>query len=307
MKGRFSNSLHLLSALPVLESAVRLGSFTAAGRELGLKQPTVSRHIMNLEEDLGLTLFHRDHNRLSVTPEGQRLANAVALGFTHVDRLIQEMRSRNRQDSLALACNLSFSHCWLLPRFSRFRHALDDYPVDINASYHLRELDLDHADLIIASNPEGITNWPRIPLFDERVFPVCSPGFLENHPELEGGSAFLSRYSQMPLLHLQRFDPGFPNWATWFETQGVEYESQNKAYEFANYEFLIAAAKEGEGIALAWDYLTELELERGELVKIGAEVEGRKPDVWLEYREERISNELLQKTLNWFRNESHYS
>jgi DNA-binding transcriptional LysR family regulator len=49
------------------------GSLSAAGRALGLSQPTVGRHIQALEADLGVRLFRRSARGLALTEAGQAL------------------------------------------------------------------------------------------------------------------------------------------------------------------------------------------------------------------------------------------
>ncbi|MFE9201195.1 LysR substrate-binding domain-containing protein [Micromonospora sp. NPDC007230] len=48
-------------------------SFTAAGRRLGLSQPTVSQHIRRLEEQVGRALFVRDTRSVTLTADGEAL------------------------------------------------------------------------------------------------------------------------------------------------------------------------------------------------------------------------------------------
>ncbi|MCZ4535928.1 LysR family transcriptional regulator [Gordonia terrae] len=49
------------------------GSVTAAARRVHVAQPSISRQIRQLETDLGVALFERDHNRLTLTPTGRSL------------------------------------------------------------------------------------------------------------------------------------------------------------------------------------------------------------------------------------------
>ena len=46
------------------------GSFTAAGKEIDLSQPSVSRIISNLEKDLGAALFVRSTHAVKLTEAG---------------------------------------------------------------------------------------------------------------------------------------------------------------------------------------------------------------------------------------------
>lgn len=46
-------------------------SFTDAGRQLGLRQSSVSEHIRRLEESVGRRLFVRDTHSLALTADGE--------------------------------------------------------------------------------------------------------------------------------------------------------------------------------------------------------------------------------------------
>ncbi|WP_147695625.1 LysR family transcriptional regulator [Vogesella mureinivorans] len=60
-------------ALLAFVAAVDNGSISAAARQLGKRQSTLSESIANLEIDLALTLFERGSRQLSLTVAGQRL------------------------------------------------------------------------------------------------------------------------------------------------------------------------------------------------------------------------------------------
>lgn len=53
------------------------GSLSAAASELGLTQPTLSRQVAALEEELGVTLFERVGKKLVLTPTGESLLGHV--------------------------------------------------------------------------------------------------------------------------------------------------------------------------------------------------------------------------------------
>ena len=58
-------------------SVAEQGSFSAAARELGLGQPTISRRIANLEERIGCQLFWRGKRGAELSEEGARLLPAA--------------------------------------------------------------------------------------------------------------------------------------------------------------------------------------------------------------------------------------
>ncbi len=62
---------HRVSTLQLFCRVARTGSFTAAGQEVGLTQPSVSRIINSLEKELGAALFVRSTHAVSLTEVGE--------------------------------------------------------------------------------------------------------------------------------------------------------------------------------------------------------------------------------------------
>src|SRR5450755_1971772 len=60
-----------LNALKAFEAAARSESFTRAAEELSVTQAAISQQVKVLEEALGLTLFHRERQRLAITEAGR--------------------------------------------------------------------------------------------------------------------------------------------------------------------------------------------------------------------------------------------
>lgn len=76
-----------LKALRSFHAIVRTGSVTAAAREMNLTQPSVSRILAQLEDDLGFELFYRDRGRLVPTADGLQLFEEVDLALRQMDRI----------------------------------------------------------------------------------------------------------------------------------------------------------------------------------------------------------------------------
>lgn len=59
-------------------------NITRAAALLHITQPTLSRQLMQLEEELGVTLFHRGKYSISLTEDGMFLKRrAQELNFSH--------------------------------------------------------------------------------------------------------------------------------------------------------------------------------------------------------------------------------
>jgi LysR family glycine cleavage system transcriptional activator len=74
-----------LETLRVFEVACRHGSYSEAARELHVTHSAVSQRIRQLEEELGLTLFERQGNRMVPTPSGLRLQAGVKGAFSELN------------------------------------------------------------------------------------------------------------------------------------------------------------------------------------------------------------------------------
>jgi LysR family transcriptional regulator, low CO2-responsive transcriptional regulator len=74
-----------LQYVETLLAVLATGSFHAAGRRLGLSQPTVSQHVRKLETALRVTLVERDPAGCRPTPQGRAL-------LPHAEALIRAGR-----------------------------------------------------------------------------------------------------------------------------------------------------------------------------------------------------------------------
>ncbi|MDV7397485.1 LysR family transcriptional regulator, partial [Arthrospira platensis SPKY1] len=71
-------------------AALEHGSLMGAARVLGVHQPTVGRHIAELETQLGVTLFERTGRGLLPTVEAWRLAEPARAMAAGADQLARQ-------------------------------------------------------------------------------------------------------------------------------------------------------------------------------------------------------------------------
>lgn len=259
--------LPVLNALLVFEAAARLSSFTRAGRTLGMSQPSVSRFVANLEHHLGVRLFERLHNRLRLTPTGERLYQAAHAGFSEISRVCAEIDANRRPGILTVQCTHGFAHMWLLPRI---RALLDRLP-----GWRLRTVSTDgqavdghdDADLVVHLGNAAADIGESVLLFREQVFPVCAPDFLERSG-LARNADPVSRFAELPLICEDFGEHGWMGWADWLAHHGIDYRYPEDTHPLSNYALVLQAAMAGEGIALAWGQLAEPYLANGWLVEI---------------------------------------
>ena len=103
--------------IPSFLAAHQHGSLLAAARTLGISQPTVGRHVSQLEAQLGTPLFERTGRGLISTPAAVRLADAARAMETGAHTLMRG--AHQAQTTLSGTVRISASQpmaCCLLPR-----------------------------------------------------------------------------------------------------------------------------------------------------------------------------------------------
>ena len=80
-----------LVQLRVIDAVRRLGSVTAAGKELRYTQPSISHHLSRLETQLGAQLVQRVGRGIRLTPAGRLLADRAAEIIGRVDSATTEL------------------------------------------------------------------------------------------------------------------------------------------------------------------------------------------------------------------------
>lgn len=78
-------------------TVVREESISRAAEVLHITQPTLSRQLAQLEEDVGVKLFHRGARRIALTSEGTLLRRRAEEILSLVDRTEQELSCQEEQ------------------------------------------------------------------------------------------------------------------------------------------------------------------------------------------------------------------
>ncbi len=135
------------SFLAVLDA----GSVTAAARQSGTQQPTLSRHVAELEAQLGAPLFERTGR--GVTPTGAALAIAEAArrmqdAALAVARGLATARSATRGTVRVTTSQVAAT--WLLPAvLARLQRAHPEIEIELVASNELTNLLRREADIAV--------------------------------------------------------------------------------------------------------------------------------------------------------------
>ena len=174
-----------LDLLHTFEAVARHRSFTLAAEELCLTQSAVSRQIKTLEDALSMRLFRRLHRAIEVTPEGQRLFESVTRAMEDVSTCLAEFGAAAKVPQITVCASVAFAWFWLMPRLERFGALQPDIDLRVLATDQPVLPGTGEVDVAILF---GSGQWEGLEtqlLFGERVYPVCSPAYLRDHPALD--------------------------------------------------------------------------------------------------------------------------
>jgi len=236
-----------LDLLLAFEAAARQLSFTRAAAERFVTQSAVSRQIRALEDDLGVALFARQHRALVLTPAGEKLLLACQSMLAQMRRTVAGIRAPAAREVLAITTTPSFASLWLIPRLRAFTQANPAVDVRLDASYEMRDLRGEGFDLAVryqrASAGDGE------PLFSETMLPVCAPVLASAKAPPLKTPADLHAHT---LLQIEIAPgSGMPlEWESWLSAYGLPELQPRSVVTFSSYNEVIAAALEGQGVAL---------------------------------------------------------
>jgi len=241
-------------------------NLSRAAERLFVTQPSVSHAIRQLEEQLGVNLFHRGPRGVTLTEEGQLL-------FDHVEQAFQALESAERmigdqsrllRGELRIGGSDSLIKHYLLPSLSRF---CSDYP-----GIHLNLVNGTTAE-IIRQVKEGRIDFGivRLPVEDRTLTAleaitvqdcfVAGP----KYAHLAEKPIALAELARYPLILFSRTSTSSRFIQEFAASHGVVLEPE---IELASVDLLIAFAKAGLGISFVTRQFAQDELDAGNLVEV---------------------------------------
>jgi len=248
--------------LPAFEAAARHLSFTKAAGELSVTQSAVSRQIQALEDSLGAKLFERRTRALLLTEAGQRYYQVVQALLGELDAATQKLRGAAAARTVTVTTTPGFASLWLIPRLNGYLQANPGVDVRISASYELANLEREGIDLAIRFARDADMAGQR-PLFEEEVIPVCSPSLAADPARPLREPADLRAHV---LLHAADAKLSWMEWNLWLHAHGLRDLEPAGALQFNQYDQLVQAAVNGQGVALGRLPLLRRLLQNKELV-----------------------------------------
>lgn len=249
-----------LNAVRAFEAAARHGSFARAAGELGVTHAAVSRHVRNLETELGVALFERHPRHVVLTGEGDLFARTVADSLAGLELGMSRLRRGGGRNTVVLDVDSDFATRWLMPLLTDATMEALGVHLDIRCRPDPPRTVLGDVHLAITWGRASCVGFAATPFLDMEVFAVCAPALLG--PGRDSGDAdfYLSRR----LIH----ERGLYWWRAYLDALGRKVEEAPRHLFFNRSHLCIDAAVRGLGVALGDDVICRDHVDSGALVRL---------------------------------------
>jgi DNA-binding transcriptional LysR family regulator len=192
---------HLRAFIAVAEEA----SVTKAAERLHISQPPLSRHIKQLEVELGVTLFVRHRQGVTLTPVGQRLLEKARILSSAASDFYETAGQATRNDSNKVRLGIGWG-LWETVNRIRVESARQFGNVTIEATdvvcaeHYNAQLQDGSLDVVFGRPYFDRTMLETVVLFEERMLVVMS----EDNPLASRKSLRIRDLAGEPLLMYDR-------------------------------------------------------------------------------------------------------
>jgi len=247
-----------LNAVRAFAAAARHLSFTRAALELHVTHSAVSRQIKSLEAFLGVALFERRIRQVVLTAEGQQFFADVGPALAQIASAARALQAQGPARAVRINVRPSFAVRWLIPRLPSFVERYPDIEPQVITSTVMPEQALDSFDIAVR---RGLDGWPPSikvrPFLEDEVLVVGAPALFKAHP-----LADLRALASHVLLSAKTRKE---DWDAWKKQVGAPRTRPAGRLQFDHLHFVLQAAVDGLGIALAPTSLVAHDLASGRL------------------------------------------
>lgn len=240
-----------LNSLAVFAEAGRYQSFRRAAENLSLTTSAVSQSVRKLEDRLGVKLFLRTGNRVSLSPEGSYLLREVEVGFGYMRNALNALRN---QYIPPLSISSPPAIASLMMPVVQSLLSLDTSDLQLVSDEKPDYITYRNFDIAVLYGPEAAGQAELVSLGPDVFMPVCTPEVAEMMKKC-------GNHITVPLLVNET---AAVRWEHWLNLNHMEAKSKQMQFNRATH--IISALLDGVGIALESLRLMSPYIARGELV-----------------------------------------
>ncbi|WP_319410783.1 LysR substrate-binding domain-containing protein [uncultured Cohaesibacter sp.] len=187
-----------INQMRAVEAVVRTGSFSAAAKELGISQPSVSNHLSALEKHYRTQLIHRNGRQAEATETCREILSRIRSVLAMTDEIEHALEGRRRMQAGSLRLGYS-TYQFAMPILSDFMMKFPDVEIEARsmASNDLLPLLEDGKfDVVFITAEEAPLGLHFEKIRTEPIVLVVPP----DHPLCEKGKASWHDVASYPLV-----------------------------------------------------------------------------------------------------------
>ena len=273
-----------LDSMYVFVTVVEMGSFSAAGRKLGIPLPTISRKIAELETYIKTGLLNRTTRKLSLTDAGKVYLSACKQILDAVSEAESEAAGEysSPKGQLIITAPIVFGRLHVLPVVVDFLKAYPDVDVQLVLGDRLLDLLEEHINLAIRIGelPDSSNIATRIGSIRQVV--CASPQYLSTHGTPAKPQDLIKHECiTLPVLTM-------PDVWVFKSSRGKESIPIHSRLVVNTAEAAIDAAVAGVGLVSALSYQVEFAIKSGALCTVLEKFESAPMPVSMMFKGQRI-------------------
>lgn len=263
MDAKLSGGSDRAHALALFAAVIEQGSFSGAGRQLGMSPSAVARAVDRIEARLGVRLLLRSTRALTLTAEGRAYLQAARRILADLDDAEQQIADQGSpRGRLRVSAALSHGRLCVVPLLGRFAARYPDILIDIALTDTLVDIAAGQADVAVRFGPLPDSSLTARRLGESRRVIVASPAYLARHGTPQVPEDLFDH--NCLNFSFRRSEPVWP-----FRRDGHDFAlSVRGGVEANNGETLGQLAAIGVGVARVGAFSVAQEIANGTLVPI---------------------------------------
>lgn len=248
-------SIPPLTSLRAFAATAEARSFSQAARVLNVTHAAVAQQVRALEEHLGRPLVQREGRGVSLTADGEQLAEALGEGFGSIQRGLEALRAGEADRPVRVTLTPSFAAQWLMPRLKDFWRHHPDIGLSLHPDSKVVDLHRERMDIGIRY---GNGDWPGL----EVQYLTSARLVIAGTPSLIGGRGELAMADLADMDWV--LSRTWPEQDAYLRQLGLDPDTLSRT-DVNSDELAIAAARQGLGLAVQTAALFEADVAEGRM------------------------------------------
>jgi len=293
--------------LKVFHTVARLLSFTKAAEELHMTQPAVTFQVRQLEEYFNTRLFDRTHNKVSLTPAGERVSEFAERIFDLYSEMENTVRDLTGEISGAVTVGASTTIAeYMLPALlGEFKNRYPDINLRLKVSNSegiVSMVEHNVIDLGVVESPVSNKNLIVEVCHEDQLVVIAAP----NHDLVKrGGKVKAGDILHYPFVSREEGSGTRDVITQYLMDEKVNPGELNLSLELGSPEAIKGAVEAGMGIAIISRSIIGKELKLNTLVELELDPPLSRPFSFVRQRQKfrvTVMEKLLEFAQSYFKN-----